>query len=80
MPVLYTTMSRVRHPQVKVNFHLQKKLLAAFVCTWCLCNQYYFITSDNMCRATITLPLFPTFDTNLCFCFNTFGSFAPYPR
>ena len=27
----------------------------------------------------ITLPVFSTFDTNLCLCFSTFGSFAPYP-
>lgn len=27
----------------------------------------------------ITLPIFSAFDTNLCLCFSTFGSFAPYP-
>ena len=32
------------------------------------------ITVEN-----ITLPIFSTFDTNLCLCFSTFGSFAPYP-
>lgn len=28
---------------------------------------------------SITLPIFSTFNTNLCLCFSTFGSFAPYP-
>ena len=27
----------------------------------------------------ITLPIFSTYNTNLCLCFSTFGSFGPYP-